>query len=314
MDNSKKSRRSGSHRPSGYGNSAAKRGKRRGPAARSGGANASPGAMGTDNEAYIIARSKPLFPYRTKRNIQYYASGSVSTGTATANSYVFSANGAYDPDISGTGGQPMGFDQMMLYYNHYVVKKARIRAVIGNTSTSLTPSVGIHVSGSSSVVSSIEQLVESGDLVFHELSFAGSYGSRARLNRTLNVGKFQGVNNVLDDPNMRGDSASNPAEQSYFHLVTWNPYSATQVASSFQVLIDYEVWFTEPRTPSVSLRSRHPAFDSKRRVEILRPGVFAEDKDPDDLFGGVTGDDEPLIIRCADLTLEEKKANTCTSS
>jgi len=58
----------------------------------------------------------------------------------------------------------------------------------------------------------------------------------------------------LDDPNMRGDAASNPTEQMYFHLTTWNPYSSVQITSNFQVLIEYDVMFHEPRTPSLSLR------------------------------------------------------------
>ena len=39
---------------------------------------------------------------------------------------VFSGNGLYDPDVSGVGHQPLGFDQWMTLYNRYRVYASRI--------------------------------------------------------------------------------------------------------------------------------------------------------------------------------------------
>lgn len=200
----------------------------------------------------MVIRNLPLFPYRTRRNLQYYASGSIITGTATANAYVFSVNGIFDPDITGTGGQPMGFDQMMTFYNHYTVLRARIKLLINNTSATLTPSVGIMLSGTSTVTSSIEQAVENGDLAFSQLGFAGGQGSMSRITRSCDCAKFQGIDDIMDDPNMRGDGSSNPTEQMYFHITTWNPYTAAQITSNFQVVIEYDTMFHEPRKGTIS--------------------------------------------------------------
>lgn len=146
----------------------------------------------------------------------------------------------------------MGFDQMMNFYNHYTVHRARMVLLINNTSNALTPSVGIMLSGTSTVTSSIEQMVENGDLAFSQLGYVGAQGSMSRLTRSCDCAKFQGVDDIMDDPNMRGDVASNPTEQMYFHIVTWNPYSATQVTSNFQVVIQYDVTFHEPRKSALS--------------------------------------------------------------
>jgi hypothetical protein len=206
----------------------------------------------TTQSTGLVIRNIPLFAYRTRRTLQYYAASSVITGTATANAYVFSANGIFDPDISGTGGQPMGFDQMMQFYNHYTVIRSRIRVLFTNTSATLTPSVAVVVSGSSTVLTSIEQLVENGDLSLAQLGFAGQQGSMARLTRSAVAARFQGIDDVMDDPNMRGDVVSNPTEQFYFHLATWNPYTSAQVTSNFQVVIEYETMFHEPRKGPLS--------------------------------------------------------------
>jgi len=49
-----------------------------------------------------------------------------STGGAL-NYYVFCANGMYDPNLSGTGHQPMYFDQMGALYDHYTVIGAKCK-------------------------------------------------------------------------------------------------------------------------------------------------------------------------------------------
>lgn len=184
--------------------------------------------------------------------LQYYSPGGVSSGASTAGGYVFSANGMFDPDVTGTGGQPMGFDQAMLFFNHYTVHSCKIKVIAQANSTTLRSNVALITSGSSTVTTSIAQLIENGDVNFTLLGYAGQMGSSCTLTRTLNLGQFQSVRDVLDDPNMRGDSASNPAEQAYFHIACWNAASATVVGIDFQVLLEYDVTFHEPRKGPIS--------------------------------------------------------------
>jgi hypothetical protein len=232
------------------------------------GRNAALGPMSTSDDSKLTVKSKPLFSWRTRRTLQYYTTSTIITGTATNNAYVFAANGLYDPDVSGTGGQPMGFDQMMAFYNHYTVLRSRIKVLASNTSSSLTPMFGVSVSGSSTVTSSYQQLVEAGDISAHWLGYAGAKGSQARFVRSVNCGAFQGVDDVMDDPNMRGDVASNPAELVYFHLNTWNPQSASQITTAFQVVIEFDVMFHEPRVPTLSLRAPPVLAESKEEKTL----------------------------------------------
>jgi hypothetical protein len=208
---------------------------------------------GTLSSAGFSIPSVPLFGQRTRKPIRYYFAGTITSGASTTGTYVISANGAYDPDITGTGSQPMGFDQMMTFYNHYTVLRSRIRVVFKTNSTNLRATVALSVSGSSTATTSIEQLVENGNLTFQVLEFAGAYGGACTLSRAVNTAKFQGIDDAMDDPNMRGDSASNPTEQLYYHLSVWNPASATTLSTDFQVLVEYDTMFHEPRKGSLSV-------------------------------------------------------------
>lgn len=220
---------------------------------RRGGANGAVGTTtGTPQKSGFTIRSMPFFGYKVRKQLNYFASGAVSSGVSTANAYVFSANGMFDPDISGTGGQPMSFDQAMLFFNHYTVHRSTIKVTFMSDSTTVRASVGLFVSGSSTVTTSVEQLLENGDGAFQILEYAGTYGGTATFQRTLNVGRFQDVKDVMDDPNMRGDSASNPTEQAYYHLVVYNTGSAATVQVDFQAVITYDATFHEPRKGPLS--------------------------------------------------------------
>jgi len=206
----------------------------------------------TTTNTGMVIRNLPLFAERTKRTLSYYSAATVSTGVSAASAYVYSCNGLFDPDISGTGGQPMGFDQMMLFYNHYTVVRSRMRCLITNSSATASVTTGIVLSGSSTVMTSIEQLVENGELVLTQLGTGGQMGSTSKLTRAVNCANFQGIDDIMDDPDMRGDSASNPIEQMYYHVAVYNPYSATVIQTFFQVVIEYEVVFHEPRKGPLS--------------------------------------------------------------
>lgn len=146
----------------------------------------------------------------------------------------------------------MGFDQMMAFYNHYTVLRSRIRVVVQTNSTNLRATVALMVSGSSTIVTVIENAVENGDIQLHVLEYAGAFGGTCTMARAVDLGQFQSVPSPLDDPNMRGDAASNPTEQAYYHIMVWNAASSTAVTCDFQALIEYDVIFHEPRKGTLS--------------------------------------------------------------
>lgn len=204
----------------------------------------------TENPGMSV-RTMPLFGQRTRRVLQYFTRAAAVTGGAgTAGSYVFSANGLFDPDITGTGGQPMGFDQMMLFYNHYTVTRARVRILATNTGAYATAAVA--VSGSATALTSIEQIVEQGKVTFTNLEQKAVARSNGMLQASVNLAQFQGLVNVVDDPDMRGDAASNPTEQVYFIVYVWNGVDTSVPTIVCQVLVEYDTIFHEPRSPVLS--------------------------------------------------------------
>lgn len=198
-------------------------------------------------------RSLPMgFPSRMQGTLRYCDSVALAGSASSTTSYVYSANGLFDPDITSTGHQPLFFDPMMQLYNHYTVQRARIQVIANSTVGSVPTRAGLMISGDTSVSTDFRVNLENGQVSTVVLESKQQFGSAARLFREVDIAKFQGVVNVLDDPDLRGAANANPAEQTYFHLLLWNPETVAVPGVQFDVAIEYDVVFQEPRKMPLS--------------------------------------------------------------
>lgn len=177
-----------------------------------------------------------------------------TAATGLVGTYVFSANGLFDPNITGGALAPSGFSQLMTTYEHYVVLKSKISVIFTNNTT--TPSmVGIalepDVSGSTDPNNMLElpysQLVQ--------LEPSTAYGSSKTISLNVDLSRYFGENVGKATSIYRGDSLSNPTEQAYFHCKAFGLKGGS--ADIFMtVKIEYSAMFHEPRELSPSLQKR----------------------------------------------------------
>ena len=204
----------------------------------------------------VVERGIPGFralKYRAKLN--YYDVITLTSGAGVAGTYVYSANGMYDPDITSTGHQPMPFDQLMLSFEHYVVVNAKMTISFKSLSTTSTTGIGISLNAGTAATTVYTQLIENGVMVRDRLAQAPYDDSLKVLSMPISISKFGSVRNLLDNPDYSGTIAANPAEQSYFHISIWNPEGVATTSVTAEVFITYDAWFIEPRKNSVSLNA-----------------------------------------------------------
>jgi len=233
------------------------------------------GLSRTDVSTVVRMATPPIFSARSKHKLLAYYSNSslVPPSTGLGTSYVYSANGLYDPDISGTGAQPSGFDQMMVFYEHYTVFNARIVVTFRNFLATNSPIVYLAVRGDVVNIPTVQSIMETGNSVSTQLMPANIAGSLKELSISVRVGVFLGFDDLMDSNVARGDIAANPAEGVFFHVGAFNNETAVAGDVRFQARIEYDSVFSEARVLTPSMLSKvHSMLASERKeMPITRP-------------------------------------------
>ena len=160
---------------------------------------------------------------------------------------VYTMNGLYDPDITGTGHQPIGFDQLMPLYDHYCVIGSRARITFHNRDASNAVLVACHLQDNTNLATDVNQLIENGMCKWQMLGNKGAGTSVRNMVITCSPTKFFG-NKVLQDEKYRGDISNNPADQVYLHITAQTEDAGTDsFVVSYTVEIEYIAILTEPK-------------------------------------------------------------------
>lgn len=213
------------------------------------------GMSRSDISTVVRMPRAPLFNPRSKfKLLPYYSTGTLFPPvTGLSVSHVFSANGLYDPDITGTGTQPGGFDQMMIFYEHYTVYRARLIVTFRNYTTTTAPIVFLAARGDTPNISDPLTIMEAGNTVSTQLLPGPNQGSMKELKLSINVASFLGFDDLQDSTVARGDISSNPSEGVFFHVGCYNNEVAAAGEVKWQARLEYDAVFTENRVIIPSL-------------------------------------------------------------
>lgn len=176
---------------------------------------------------------------------------SLDPGAGTAATYVFAANGLYDPNVTGAGHQPMGFDQLIALWNQYVVIGGVVKVTFSNYDGSHAQLVGITMKDSASTSADPRSYIEWGNTTWSQVGQLGGTPTKT-LTHKFDIGKFAAAD-IYNEQSFTGTSSSNPTNT--LHIAIWaapvdgvsnpNPVYAT-------VEISYDVVFRSPGGTALS--------------------------------------------------------------
>jgi len=169
----------------------------------------------------------------------------------------------------------MGFDQLMLWYNHFCVMHSKITVVAKNTASS-APTVCLRLDADSTALTSINRILELGMCVTEVLENKGGYGANKTLSMSIDIAKVQGVSRtaLTADANLRGTAAASPAEISYFHITMWDTAAVTG-SMACDVWIEQTAVFFEPRDLTQSINWHEEKRLIPPNSNLLRQGTGA---------------------------------------
>lgn len=222
-----------------------------------------PTAASTRNAEQVALYKTPLWPAsKLIKNQLYYDDNFTLTGiSGVMATHVFSANGLYDPDFTGSGHQPIGFDQIISSYNHYSVIRSKITIGFVNNS-SYAVRAGIYLSPDGTPITNERQLMENG-LVKHVILDAkggastdpGVSGRVKTVTLDCDVRKYFGKQRYsqLMEANYTGDAASNPQDGVYFMVFAYSSHTGSANSQVlFDVTLSYDSIYSEPRKLTLS--------------------------------------------------------------
>jgi hypothetical protein len=142
----------------------------------------------------------------------------------------------------------MGFDQMMLSYEHFCVLKARIICTFECTSGSNGIIGCIRQDAGATPLTVIDRILEFGGLVQTTCGPSSAGDANQVVELSINVAKLNGISALAmtANPNLCGDVATSPAELTYFHVQAWNA-NGTSTACNVNVILEQLAVFKEPR-------------------------------------------------------------------
>ncbi len=199
-----------------------------------------------------------LLKNRTTAHLRYVDTIAIDSGVTLA-SHVFAANGLFDPDITGTGHQPLMYDEYQLLYSRYRVISSKIKVTpVGTGTANLIP--GLYGVFGDFDVTLTYSLANSIIEDMRNKSGWGIVGALNSTNMSEPVMLSASFNSKRDfSPDGAGQSTPvtvNPTaaglEDYNYQVWAGSVNGNNPGAITFLVQIDYIVEFTEPKvlTPS----------------------------------------------------------------
>jgi len=189
------------------------------------------------------------FPTRCRAQLKYTSYVNLDQVTATVGVQYVRCNSVYDPDQTGGGGQPRGFDQYALLYDQYTVTNSKIKAWI------VCPALGTglaagYMAGISIVdaVTTLPVIDNCADRPFTNYKIVNPYAAMKdqTLMNSWNMKKRFPKDQTYQS--LSSQIGSNPAEEEFFQIWCYpalQPLAADTPPYTIQYEILYDVEFYE---------------------------------------------------------------------
>jgi hypothetical protein len=181
--------------------------------------------------------------------MRYSGYAALSGASGVLNKHTFSCNNIYDPDVSGTGSQPLGHDEWSAFYTNYVVHhaEAKITVVPANSQT-IPVIVGLRTEAADTSWTDYDRLVENDSNSYCVMPPSIS-NPAIHLKQTCDLARFFNVTDIKDNETRLGATfGAGPSDQAYFCV--WGQAVDKGTTWSAHVLIEitYYVEVSQPLT------------------------------------------------------------------
>jgi len=199
-----------------------------------------------------MGKNKQNFPNNSKAgNVTQKVTlryAQVKTPTAATNVFTLRGNGLFDPDVTGAGSQPTGFDEYMALYKNFRVLGSRCIAMFASGSTTFgsgTSLLAVRADDNSGAVPA-----SNSDILAQRNSiYSLNHGIGAPVSRVSAHNTTQSITKLSPkSPDLAGTASADPTVQWHWHVSVNSIDASSTPAGRLFVIIEYDVEFFGMKT------------------------------------------------------------------
>lgn len=182
------------------------------------------------------------FPKKMVVTHKYREAFDLTSTTGLLGTYLFRCNGMFDPNFSGTGHQPMYYDQLTPLYDHFCVIGSKIKLTLTPSTVTTFPSrIVAFVNDDTSVTGTTVDTISEQSQAKQIKQIPAGNNSVIILTLNWSAKKYFG-GSVLSNPELQGSAGADPTEQSTY-VIAVQAYGANSLSYLVQAEIEYiAVW------------------------------------------------------------------------
>lgn len=202
------------------------------------------------NTSIQLTGIQSILPTTFKTKLVYYDSVALNPSFTAVASHTYSANGMFDPNITGVGHQPRGWDQLMSMYDHAIVIGSKITVLFSNSNNTNPVTGFVRIADANVTSTTPADWYEDGYVRKCVVQSSNGSGT-GRLTHGVSPIKFLG--GKMGDDSLKNDVTSNPGEQCYFQVGVTSLDPGIDLADvEINVIIEYICVLIEPKRPTIS--------------------------------------------------------------
>ena len=194
----------------------------------------------------ILWKAPPPFVDNKIVKLKYHAAANLSVTAGAMTYQTFRLNSIYDPDLTGVGGQPRYYDQLLSatgpYLRYRVIGcKVKIQFVNDNTAAGALGYVGMYARDSTAAAISSTDLTGLTELPNTKYTVLGTMNSSKGIipmKAYWNIAKVMGIQDIADSEDAEGAYNGNPTDSVLLDVYYYPLDGAT--TTSIYALVDLE--------------------------------------------------------------------------
>lgn len=150
-----------------------------------------------------------------------WSSNLVEAVAGTGATYSFAVNNCFDPNFTGVGAQPLGFDQYAALFSRYRVLKVRYDVSVGTRTASTCYRMGVFPSASSTLTSDVNAwIIQNSATKFKWVGPTTGSNNVARITGIIDIPNVLGVTKTQFETDMdySAITSAGPNRTIYLHV------------------------------------------------------------------------------------------------